>query len=196
MYQLNQYFCKCEKIVLGPPTPMKPVDWNICSSCKHIHINQEYCGHDINFAKNEVCDCRQDKVLNDMIKTEADMWEGRGMVIGSTRNPWLNQVLSKIAQLHDKKNHDYCPDDDNPFFNFECSAKYANVALPNRSTYKNFTSEDSFNILLGTKLARLYALLTRGGLPNNEAFVDSEWDYVVYFLLRESYKLKMEEEKK
>lgn len=110
-------------------------------------------------------------------------------VQGSQRNPHLNKVLEKIAQLHDKKNHDYCPDDNNPFFNFEFSGAYSNSS-----------PLDAFAVLLGTKLARLYALSVRKRghekVPNFESITDSEWDFVVYFLLREAYKLKLKEKER
>lgn len=102
---------------------------------------------------------------------------GKQVIMGSIRNPWMNQILSKIAALHDKKNHDYAPDDD-VFYNFKVGAAYAGISVL-----------QDFNALLGTKLARLHTLMTRPEGPNNESFIDSEWDYVVYFLLREAWKL-------
>jgi len=163
----------------------------ICSSCLHIHVSPEHCNYPVE--DYGVCACYQDPVVNQMVETEAKLWENPPVISGSYRNPHLNKILSKIAEIHDKKNHDYCPDDSNPFFNFEVAGKYADTQ--NGTASLVLGPIDSFNILLGVKLARLYALLTRGAAPNNEAFIDSEWDYVVYFLLRESYKLKMEEEK-
>jgi len=141
------------------------------------------------------CPYHGDLHSNDVIVTHVevgtDLTEKDNHFKGSQRNPWFNQVLEKLAQIHDKKNHDYCPNDENPFFNFEHAAKYATTAALGSVV---ITPLDVFNILLGIKEARMIALIVRGRNPNNEAFKDTELDYTVYSILREAYKLKLGKE--
>lgn len=98
----------------------------------------------------------------------------------SNQSPHFHEVLESIAKLHLIKNQDYSQaDQGNPFSNFEESAEYAGV-----------TVKEAFNVLIGTKIARLRNLKRKGGPPANESVDDSERDLVTYILLSKAYELK------
>lgn len=94
------------------------------------------------------------------------------------RNPYFNDTLAVMAQLHDRKNHDYA-EDDNPFSNFEMAAQYAGVSV-----------QTVFNVLLGVKQARiaeLEAKIANGDMPLHESLDDSRLDRAVYAALAVAY---------
>jgi hypothetical protein len=94
------------------------------------------------------------------------------------RNPYFNDTLATMAQLHDRKNHDYA-EDDNPFSNFEMAASYASVPV-----------QKVFDVLLGVKQARideLTAKIANGDPPRNESLEDSRLDRAVYAALSVAY---------
>lgn len=91
-------------------------------------------------------------------------------------NPKFHNLLAKMGEIHDRKNHDYAANN-NPYSNFE---EAAGVAM-------GFTGVDAvFAGLIGVKLARLRQLKS-GKEPNNESVQDSFLDLAVYAALWASY---------
>lgn len=85
------------------------------------------------------------------------------------------EMLKRAEAIHLKKNQDYTTNRDiNPYENFDRSNIIA-----------SWFPDDfkSFAVLIGTKLARLAALLTKKRQPNNESLDDSFLDLVVYCIL-------------
>ncbi len=91
------------------------------------------------------------------------------------RNPKFKSQLQRMAELHDKKNHDYAQVN-NPYSNFEEAAASAGV-----------TVEQVFLTLIGVKLARLKELTTANKTPNNESIQDTRMDLAMYAALLASY---------
>jgi hypothetical protein len=89
------------------------------------------------------------------------------------RSPKFTALLAEMAELHDKKNHDYAKDGD-PFSNFSQAAQVA----------QGFTGKDAvYATLIGVKLARLRELLSSGKTPNNESVADTRRDLAMYAAL-------------
>ena len=89
-------------------------------------------------------------------------------------NP-VEELLQKSLEIHKKKRADYTSDPDaNPYENFTRSNEIASWFPPEYA---------SFGALIGTKLARLGALLSSGRTPNNEPIDDSFLDLVTYCAL-------------
>lgn len=93
-------------------------------------------------------------------------------------NPYFHELLKRMAETHDKKNHDYAKGD-NPFSNFEEAAAFAGVSV-----------DRVFAIFIGTKQARINELVGGGKTPTNESLADSYLDLAVYATLRAAYALK------
>ena len=95
-------------------------------------------------------------------------------------NKTLLEILQKIETIHNTKAQDYTTNVDiDPYENFARAATVGNW-FP-ASTHR------SFAMLIGTKLARLGALLTKGGTPNNESVEDTFLDLCTYCVLWYSY---------
>lgn len=88
-------------------------------------------------------------------------------------NPQFNAVLGEMADLHDRKNHDYA-EDNNPYSNFEYAAAHAGV-----------TVQQVFDVMLGIKQARLRQLTVKDAI--NESIRDSMIDRAVYAALAVAY---------
>lgn len=82
----------------------------------------------------------------------------------------FDSLLDEIKSLHDKKAHDYAKDSDR-FSNFKEAAIFSGVK-----------AEDTFEVLLGIKQARLLEL-KRGKTPKNESIRDTLLDRAVYSIL-------------
>ena len=96
-------------------------------------------------------------------------------------NKTLLEILEKIEAIHNKKAQDYTTDTEvDPYENF-ARAAIVGSWFPTASTHC------SFAVLIGTKLARLGALLTKGGTPNNESIADTFLDLCTYCVLWYSY---------
>lgn len=93
------------------------------------------------------------------------------------RNPKFHTLLQRMAETHDRKNHDYASDT-NPYSNFEEAA----------ALVTGFTNplDQVFAALIGVKIARLRQL-TAGKSPNNESVQDTRQDLAVYTALWASY---------
>lgn len=102
---------------------------------------------------------------------------------GTPRN-YFNEAMALIQAMHDKKVHDYARSD-NEFSNFEASADFAGVSV-----------QDSFNILIGTKQARLLELTKNTKEPKNESILDTYLDRAVYAIIAYAYELKRQENDK
>ena len=89
-------------------------------------------------------------------------------------NPKFHALLAQMAEIHDRKNHDYAQDG-NPYSNFEGAAATAGCGV-----------DTVFAVLIGIKLARLKELAT-GKTPNHESVADSRLDLAVYSAVWASY---------
>lgn len=92
-------------------------------------------------------------------------------------NPKFDKLLQQMADLHEKKNHDYA--DENPYSNFEGAAAIVGCDV-----------DTIFRALIGIKLERLRVLLSSGKTPNNESVQDSRMDLTMYCALWTSYHLE------
>lgn len=90
------------------------------------------------------------------------------------------QVLIELYSLHMRKAEDYAALS-NPYSNFEASARYANTSV-----------DKAFDVLIGTKIARLLNLKGSCNSPNNESIEDTEIDLANYILLKKAYKKHQE----
>jgi hypothetical protein len=95
-----------------------------------------------------------------------------------TRNPKFHAFLAEMAQIHDKKSHDYAKDS-NFYSNFEEAAATAGISV-----------DAVFMTLIGVKLARLRELMASGKIPNEESLYDTRLDLAVYTALWASYHRK------
>lgn len=92
---------------------------------------------------------------------------------------YVEEILNRSKEIHLKKRADYASDPTaNPFENFDRSNLIADW-FPN--SYK------SFAVLIGTKIARLGALLFTGKTPNNESIDDTFLDLITYVALFYAY---------
>lgn len=93
-------------------------------------------------------------------------------------NPRFDAQLERMAEIHNRKSHDYARDD-NAFSNFEYAAL---VAQP-------FTDpvDRVFATMIGIKLARLAELTAAGKEPQNESLRDTFDDLATYAALWASY---------
>jgi hypothetical protein len=96
-------------------------------------------------------------------------------------NPKFHKLLNKMAEVHDRKNHDYAYGG-NPYSNFEEAAATAGLGV-----------DTVFAVLIGIKLSRLNALTKEGKEPNNESIQDTREDLAVYSALWASYYEKAED---
>jgi len=93
--------------------------------------------------------------------------------------------LSKIAQLHRKKNDDYATGF-NPFSNFDLAIPILNSFSSNR--------DKVFVWPIAIKIARLGVLLSSSRPPNNESVEDSLLDIATYVLIWKADIVRREEE--
>ena len=98
-------------------------------------------------------------------------------------DPYILEITDLVT-LHNKKKSDYA-NSNNQFSNFEASAKYAGV-----------TVNQAFDVLIGTKIARLQNLKESGKDVQNESIADTEQDLSNYILIKRAYNrwLKMKED--
>lgn len=102
-----------------------------------------------------------------------DMGKGLGRERHGSKT--FYNLLEEMAELHDKKSHDYAKDN-NPFGNYEFAGILANMF--------NYSAVDSgFAGRLGEKLYRLYVLESGGKVPLNEPIADTERDLAVIMAL-------------
>lgn len=90
-------------------------------------------------------------------------------------DPYL-QEINDLLQLHESKKADYA-NADNQFSNFEASSKYAGVSV-----------DEAFDVLIGTKIARLQNLKESGKHPMNESVQDTERDLSNYIIIKRAYR--------
>ena len=90
-------------------------------------------------------------------------------------NPAFLAVLEQMADVATSKNHDYA-DDDNPFSNFEGTARSAGLSV-----------DQVFQVMVGIKVERLRQLVG-GKEPNNESIEDTILDLANYAALWLAYK--------
>ena len=93
-------------------------------------------------------------------------------------NPFMDKILKRIGELHDKKNSDYSVLG-NPYSNFEAAAITAGVSV-----------DEVFRVMIGIKLARLDALSKKDNKANFESVEDTILDLAVYACIYMSYKDK------
>ena len=93
-------------------------------------------------------------------------------------NPHFTQLLNEMAELHERKNHDYAQAD-NPFSNFEEAAKEAGLSV-----------DEVFKVMIGIKNARIRELEGAGKSPENESLQDSYMDRLMYSALQLAYRRK------
>jgi hypothetical protein len=94
----------------------------------------------------------------------------------STRNgsPIFYSLLERMADLHDKKSHDYASNDD-PFGNYHFAGRLSRL-------FAN-TDDAGFVGRFGEKLFRLANLENSGKYPLNESIEDTELDICVIVTL-------------
>jgi hypothetical protein len=90
-------------------------------------------------------------------------------------SPLFYQLLQNMADLHEKKSHDYASDG-NPFGNYEFSGTLG-------SLFKHSPLDIGFVTRLGEKLFRLSNLEGSGKVPKNESIEDTELDLCVIMVL-------------
>jgi len=86
-------------------------------------------------------------------------------------SPTFYELLTEMAETHDKKSHDYAKDD-SPFGNYEFAGILANM-------FSYSAIDAGFAGRLGEKLYRLFVLEGGGKIPKNEPVVDTERDIAV-----------------
>lgn len=87
----------------------------------------------------------------------------------------VNDILTRLADLHVAKSHDYAQAD-NPFSNFEEAAASAGVSV-----------DTVFAVMLGIKQARLKELQQAHKAPKHESLDDTRIDLAMYAVLRAAY---------
>ncbi len=87
----------------------------------------------------------------------------------------FDKALIEIKEIHNKKKADYS-DKNNRFSNFDMSALFAGISVP-----------QTFEVLIGTKQARIIELTKPGKVANNESLVDSYLDRAIYCILAYVY---------
>ena len=92
------------------------------------------------------------------------------------RNPYFDDVLKQMAEVHDSKNEDYAADD-NPFSNFEGVAQSTGL-----------TVDQVFQVMLGIKQERLKQLVGTDKTPNHESVDDTVLDGANYYALWLAYR--------
>jgi hypothetical protein len=93
-------------------------------------------------------------------------------------NPKYHALLDALADLHDRKSHDYAQAD-NPYSNFQYAAAVSEPFAD--SVDRVFVTQ------LAIKLARLAELTAAGKTPNNESVQDTRRDLANYALIWASY---------
>lgn len=93
-------------------------------------------------------------------------------------NPRFDAQLARMAEIHNRKSHDYARDD-NAFSNFEFAAQVS----------EHFTEpiDRVFATMIGIKLARIAELTSAGKDPQNESIRDTFDDLATYAALWASY---------
>ena len=86
----------------------------------------------------------------------------------------FTQILQKMQEIHNRKNHDYS-NDSNPFSNFDITSELV----------QHFKKpiDQTFIGIIGIKLARLAELLSTDKIPNNESIDDTFIDLANYCVL-------------
>jgi hypothetical protein len=89
-------------------------------------------------------------------------------------SPIFYELIQQMAQIHNKKSHDYASDD-NPFANYQFAGKLS----------KLFDNPDDAGFIgrIGEKLYRLANLENHNKLPSNESIADTEVDICVIVAL-------------
>jgi hypothetical protein len=95
------------------------------------------------------------------------------------RNPKFNALLQRMAEVHDRKAHDYAKDA-NPYSNFEFAGLLGSMFCD--------PTDVAFAVLIGVKIARLSELKRTGKEPCNESVADSHLDLANYTAIWASYK--------
>lgn len=90
-------------------------------------------------------------------------------------SPIFYKMLEEMAQLHDRKSHDYAKDDD-PFGNYIFSGQVAKL-------FSHSPLDIGFVTRLAEKLYRLANLESSGKTPKNESIQDTELDISVIVTL-------------
>lgn len=85
------------------------------------------------------------------------------------------KMLAEMAELHDKKSHDYAADN-NPFGNYHFAGFIANL-------FKHSSDDAGFAGRLAEKIFRLSVLEGGGKTPKNESIADTELDIAVIAVL-------------
>jgi len=90
-------------------------------------------------------------------------------------SPLFYDLLQNMADLHEKKSHDYASDG-NPFGNYEFAGTLG-------SLFKHSPLDIGFVTRIGEKLYRLSNLESSGKRPKNESIEDTELDVCVIAVL-------------
>ena len=97
------------------------------------------------------------------------------------RNPYFQDVLDLMAEVHDSKNEDYASDED-PFSNFTGVAQMTD--LP---------TDKVFQTMIGIKMERLKQLVGASKTPNNESVDDTILDMANYAAIWLAYRRRRAE---
>lgn len=97
-------------------------------------------------------------------------------------NPRFDALLKTMAEIYDKKNHDYANDSD-PYSNFRYAAMLTSIFRD--------PIDRVFATLIGIKLARI-GELRKIKAPNNESLLDSLTDIAVYTAIWASMDVEVE----
>jgi hypothetical protein len=92
---------------------------------------------------------------------------------GRTRHgsPGFYKLLEQMAELHDRKSHDYARDND-PFGNYEFAGLIANM-------FSSSPVDAGFSGRLAEKIYRLYVLQSENKIPKTDTIDDTERDIAV-----------------
>lgn len=98
------------------------------------------------------------------------------------RNPYFDNTLTLMGDIHDRKNEDYAAGD-NPFSNFEGTAAIAGC-----------TVDKTFQVMLGIKMERLKQLVDTDKTPNHESIDDTIIDLANYAAIWYAYRLSVQDD--
>jgi hypothetical protein len=90
-------------------------------------------------------------------------------------SPTFYSLLEKMAELHDRKAHDYT-NENNPFGNYEFAGLVANL-------FSHSSKDAVFSGRLAEKIYRLAVLENGQKTPRNESIEDTELDICVIAVL-------------
>lgn len=97
------------------------------------------------------------------------------MITERNGSPIFYKLLGEMADLHDKKSHDYASNQ-NPYGNYQFAGQLSVL-------FSHSADDAGFVGRIGEKLYRLANLESSGKVPNNENIEDTEKDLCVIMTL-------------